>query len=51
MLGSQATQLFQRVTTDILELPVTSNGNRYVLEVEDYFTKFVNLYALPNQMA
>lgn len=41
----------QRVATDILELPVTSRGNRYILVVEDYFTKFVNLYVLPNQSA
>lgn len=51
MGGSQATLPFQRVATDILELPMTSEGNRYVLVVEDYFTKFVNLYALPNQTA
>lgn len=36
---------------DILELPIITKGNRYVLVVEDYFTKFVNLYALPNQSA
>lgn len=40
---SQAIQPFQRVTTDILELPLPSKGNRYVLVVEDYFKKFVNL--------
>ena len=51
MGGSQSTLPFQRVATDILELPMTSKGNRYVLVVEDYFTKFVNLYALPNQTA
>ncbi|TNN47041.1 hypothetical protein EYF80_042774 [Liparis tanakae] len=28
-----------------------SRGNRYILVVEDYFTKCVNLYPLPNQMA
>lgn len=39
------------MATDILELPVTSKGNRYVLVVEHYFTNFVNLYALPHQMA
>ena len=51
-MGSvQATRPFKRVATDILELPVTSRGKRYVLVVEDYFTKFVNLYALPNQTA
>ena len=26
-------------------------GNRYVSVVEDYFTKYVNLYALPSQTA
>ncbi len=30
---------------------MTSKGNRYVLVVEDYFTKFVNLYSLHNQTA
>ncbi len=30
---------------------MTPKGNRYVLIVEDYFTKFVNLHALPSQTA
>jgi len=51
MGGSQATRPFERVAADILELPVTAKGNHYVLVVEDSFTKFVNLYALPNQTA
>ncbi|KAF7686941.1 hypothetical protein C0J45_22406 [Silurus meridionalis] len=49
MGGSQSVQLFERVAMDILELPTTSKGIRYVLVIEDYLTKFVNLYALPNQ--
>lgn len=49
--GSQATRPLQRVAIDILELPLTSQGNRYILVVEDYFTKFAALYALPNQTA
>lgn len=48
-VNPQVTRSFQRVATDIVELPVTSRGNRHVLVVEDHFTKFVNLYALPNQ--
>lgn len=36
---------------DILELPVISRGHRYVLIVEDYFSKFMNLYAIPDQKA
>uniref|UniRef100_A0A3B3ILD1 Gypsy retrotransposon integrase-like protein 1 n=1 Tax=Oryzias latipes TaxID=8090 RepID=A0A3B3ILD1_ORYLA len=51
MGGLPVNRPLQRVAADILELPVTSRGNRYVLVVEDYFTKFVNLYALPNQTA
>ena len=48
---SCATRPFERVAADIVELPLTSKSNRYVLVVEDYFTKFVNLYPLPNQTA
>ena len=51
MGGVQASRPFQRVATDILELPMTSKCNRFVLVVEDYFTKFINLYALHNQTA
>ena len=51
MGGSQVDRPLQRVAADILELPMTSRGNRYILVVEDYFTKFVALYALPNQTA
>uniref|UniRef100_A0A3B3DD48 Integrase catalytic domain-containing protein n=1 Tax=Oryzias melastigma TaxID=30732 RepID=A0A3B3DD48_ORYME len=51
MGGSPVSRPLQRVAADILELPVTSRGHRYVLVVEDYFTKFVNVYALPNQTA
>uniref|UniRef100_A0AAV2J220 Gypsy retrotransposon integrase-like protein 1 n=1 Tax=Knipowitschia caucasica TaxID=637954 RepID=A0AAV2J220_KNICA len=39
MRTTLAQRPFQRVTADILELPVTLRGNRYVLVVEDYFTK------------
>lgn len=51
MRTSLAQHPFQRVVADILKLPVTSKGNRYVLVVEDYFTKFVNLYAIAHQKA
>lgn len=43
--------VLERVAMEILELPITSKGNWYVLVVEQYFTKFVNLYALFNQSA
>ena len=42
---------FQRVGVDITEMPLTPRGNRYILVVEDYFTKYINLYPLANQTA
>ena len=43
---------FERIALDIMgPLPVTSNGNIYVLVVMDYFTKWAEAYALPDQQA
>ena len=42
----------QRVATDILgPLPETQSGNSYVLVVADYFTQWVEAFAIPNQEA
>ena len=42
----------ERLAVDILgPLPLTPPGNRYVLVVTDYFTKWTESYAIPNQEA
>ena len=42
----------QRLAMDILgPLPLTPHGNRFVLDVTDYFTKWTESYAIPNQEA
>ena len=41
-----------RLATDILgPLPLTPRGNRYILLVTDYFTKWVEIFAVPDQTA
>lgn len=44
-------QPFEKIAADLTELPLTRRGNRYVLVVMDYFTKYLNVYALPDQRA
>ena len=39
-----------RIVTDLLgQLPQTKRGSKYILCVQDSFTKFVEIYSLPNQ--
>jgi hypothetical protein len=40
---------FHRIGIDIKEpLPITSNGNRYIIVAMDYFTKWSEAIAIPN---
>ena len=42
----------ERLALDVLgPLPITDNGNKYLLIVADYFTKWPEAYPLPNQEA
>ena len=42
---------FHRVGVDVLQLPSTESGNRYVVVFQDYLTKWVEAFAVPNQTA
>ena len=42
----------EKVAIDILgPLPMTDNGNQYILVFGDYYTKWTEAYALPDQTA
>ncbi len=44
--------LFDRVAFDeIGPLPITANGNRFILTMIDYFSKWAEAYSLPNHKA
>ena len=47
-----ASRPFERVALDILgPLPETPNGNKYILVIGDYFSKWTESFPLPNQEA
>ena len=48
----EASRPMERIATDILgELPLTDKGNRYILVVSDYFTKWTEAFPMPNMEA
>jgi hypothetical protein len=44
--------IMERIAMDILcELPVTSGGNKHILVISDYYTKWTECFAMPNMEA
>ena len=42
----------ERIAIDILgELPLTERGNKYIVVIGDYFTKWTECHAMPNMEA
>ena len=42
---------WQMVAVDVLEVPISTKGNRYLLVLQDYFTKWADAILLKNQTA
>ena len=42
-------QPWEMVAVDILQLPLSSQHNKYLLVVQDYFTKWAEAVPLPDQ--
>ena len=42
---------WEMLAVDVLEVPVSTNGNRYLLVVQDYFTKWADAFPMPDQTA
>ena len=42
---------WQMVAVDILEVPLSTNNNRYLLVIQEYFTKWADAILLPDQTA
>ena len=40
---------FQKIGVDVMELPCTERGNKYVIVFQDMLTKWPMVYAVPDQ--
>ena len=41
----------EMLAIDVLEVPISTHGNRYLLVVQDYFTKWAEEFPMPSQTA
>ena len=42
---------FDLMAVDVMQLPTTENGNQYVVVFSEYLTKWIEVFAVPNQRA
>ena len=51
LITDTASDVFDRVSLDVLgPLPVTKNGNEYILTMQDHLSRFAVAAAIPNQL-
>ena len=52
LVSSQSDFPLERIAVDIMgPLPVTTSGNKHIMVISDYFTKWTEAYAIPDQEA
>ena len=49
MVTEVSSRPFERIAMDITEMPLSGRGNKYILVIMDYFSKFVRIAPMPNQ--
>ena len=51
MFNSPIGKPWERIAVDVMEVSINSKGNRYILVVQDYFTKWLESFPMSDQKA